>query len=223
VADRPFVIVDCEQGTPEWWSARLGRVTASEAHALLAKPRKGAEESVQRRDLRVRLALENVTGQPAGEMDAINSPDVRRGKELEPEARAMYEAHTGSLVQTVGMLHSKALPIGCSPDGIVGDFEGGLELKAPKPAVFLGYLRKPETFRAEYDAQILHSLFVSGLPWWDLCGYCPAMPEGSRLTIVRTYAKDVDLAAYELVVRTFLGEVAGEEQAIRDLVAREAA
>lgn len=215
MADRIFEVIDCEQRSPEWFQARSGIVTASEAGALLAKPKKGADESVQRRDLRVRLALERLTGMPLEDGEGYLNGDMRRGIELEADARAAYEAHTGALVLTVGMLRRLDLPIGCSPDGIVGDFAGGLELKCPKAAVHYSYLKAGDEVPSEYRAQILHSLFVSGLPYWDLAAYNPSFPESMRLHVVRTRRENVDLAGYEATVRTFLAEVEAEVEAIR--------
>lgn len=186
---------------------------------MFAKPRPGAKESVQRRDLQVRLALERITGQSGEDENGYVTGDRRRGIELESAARAAYEVRTGSLVEAVGLFRANDLPIGCSPDGIVGDFDGGVELKAPKPAIHLRYLVEPAELRAEYERQIAHSLFVSRLPWWDLVAFCPQFPEPARLVVVRTRLEDVDLTAYESTLRRFLGEVDEQEELIRQFLA----
>ena len=54
---------------------------------------------------------------------------------------------------------------------------------------------------------MLHSLYVTDLPWWDFCSYCPEMPEAKRLFRVRVHRGDVELDAYALAVQLFLGEV----------------
>ena len=54
-------ILTFAQGSPEWLEARLGLATASCFDAILAKG-KGSEEAVKRRDYRLRLVVERLTG-----------------------------------------------------------------------------------------------------------------------------------------------------------------
>jgi hypothetical protein len=213
---RLFTVVDCEQRTPEWFTARAGVLTASEARDMLAKPLKSGGEPACRRDLRVQKALELLTGKPAEESGFV-SFDMKRGAELEPEARGAYEASTGALVQSVGFLRHVSLPIGCSPDGIVGDYDGGLELKCPKQATHWGYWQLDGAVPADYKPQIVHSLLVSGLPWWDFGSYHPDFPEPLRLYRVRVIREDIakELVAHEMIVTMFWREVQRELDAMR--------
>lgn len=213
-----FTVIDCEQRSELWRMAHVGLVTSAVASDMLAKPRKGASESVQRRNLRVRLALERLTGHPC-EDNGYLSADMKRGIELEPEAVAAYEALTGDLVQSVGFLRHCELPIGCSPDGIVGDYDGGLELKCPIASTHWEYLRLAGEMPAEYVPQVTHSLFVTDLPWWDFASFHPAFPEPLRLYRVRVSRDKVDLKAYALAFSLFWSEVDRELDAMRSMVA----
>jgi hypothetical protein len=212
-----FTVIDCEQRTREWYQARAGVLTASEAADMLAKPLKSGGEPACRRDLRVRKALEQLTGKPAEENSFV-SFDMKRGADMEPEAFGAYEAETGCLTRRVGFLRHVTLPIGCSPDGIVGDFDGGLELKCPKQATHWGYLQLGGTLPADYLPQITHSLLVSGLPWWDFASYHPDFPEPLRLYRVRVAREQVDLKAYELAVQMFWSEIGAALDAMRALI-----
>jgi hypothetical protein len=212
-----FTVVECEQRTPAWFAARAGVLTASEACDMLAKPLKSGGEPACRRDLRVRKALERLTGKPAEESSFV-SFDMKRGAEMEPEAFGFYEAETGLLVRSVGFLRHNSLPVGCSPDGIVGDFDGGLELKCPKQATHWNYLRLGGALPADYAPQITHSLLTSGLPWWDFASYHPDFPESGRLYRVRVKREDVDLKAYELAAQMFWSEVERELDAMLALM-----
>lgn len=205
--------VDCDQRSDEWFAARAGRLTGSCAHIIYAKPRKGSPESVQRRDLRVALALERLTGKTLEETEYLGR-DVERGVEREAEARAAYEARTGRLVATVGFLAHPELMIGVSPDGLVD--EGGLELKCPKPAIQLQRIRE-NVVPEDYTYQILHGLFVTGLPWWEFVSYCPALPAPLDLFIKRVTATDAELKAHALAVALFLSEVEQEQTRIDGL------
>jgi len=58
-----FTIIDAPQRSPEWYAARCGRLTGSAAGDMLARL-KGNGEAAARRDLRMRLVLEILTGLP---------------------------------------------------------------------------------------------------------------------------------------------------------------
>ena len=214
-------VVECEQRTPAWFAARAGILTATGASDMLAKPLKSGGEPACRRDLRVQLALERLTGQPAEEPGFVSAA-MQRGTDMENEARAAYEAVTGTLVQEVGFVRRTDLPVGCSPDGIVGELDGGVEIKCPKSATHLGYWRNPGVVPAEYIAQVTHALYVTGAPWWDFVSYDPRFPEPLRLFIVRVRREDVDLEAYQTDVLRFLASVAVEFDEIAALVTKAA-
>lgn len=213
----PYTVVDCDQRSETWFSERSGRVTGSVAADMMAKLKKGGE-AAGRRNLRVRLALERVVGQPME--DSYVSKEMQRGIDLEPEALAAYEAATGAFVRPVGFVRRDDLMVGCSPDGVIGDFDGLVEVKCPNMATHLDYLRLKGDVPAEYRWQLLHALWTTGAPWIDFVSYDPRFPEHLRLYLVRFSAKPEELAAYELDVRLFLDEVAKEEQDIRALLAR---
>lgn len=204
-----FTVIECDQRTEAWYAARVGLLTASEAQAMLSRPQKKGEiETKGKRDLRRRLALELLTGAPVDAAeDHYVSPWMQRGIDREQEAVAAYEARFGELVQPVGFIRHDTLPIGCSPDGIVGDFEGGLEAKCVKWSTQDDYHTLEAAIPPEYAAQITHSLFVTDLPFWDFCSYCPEMPVGGQLYRVRVMRADVDLDAYALAFNLFWSEV----------------
>jgi hypothetical protein len=209
-----FTVLDCEQRSPEWFAARVGRLTATGAAAMLSRPRKGStEETAGKRELRLRLALESVRGVAIDE-DGFESEYMRRGRAREAGGVDTYEVVTGSLVQPVGFLAHDTLPIGCSPDGIVGDFEGGLELKSPKFTTHWEWIQKG-TLPSEYAPQILHSLYVTDLPWWDFCSYCEEFDGAARLFRVRVTRESVDLDGYALALSLFLSEVDAVKAALQ--------
>lgn len=216
---RPFTIIDAPQRSEPWFKARAGRLTGSVAADIAATLKSGGEPA-GRRDLRTRLALERLTGRSLE--DDYQNADMRRGVELEPEALAMYEAATGNLVQTTGFLSHNELLIGCSLDGHIGDFAGILELKAPRPANHLKYLRGG-VLPSEHRYQIVHNQFVSGAAFADFCSYCPDFPEPLRLFRVRVERDDAEIKAYGLLVRLFLQEVEKELAEIEKLAGAVAA
>jgi hypothetical protein len=215
VMSRAFTIIEAEQRSPEWFAARAGRLTGSVA-ADIAATLKGGGEPASRRDLRTRLVLERLCGRPLE--DEYENFDMRRGRELEPLALAAYEVETGNLVSQTGFLSHNELLIGCSLDGHVGDFDGIVELKAPRPANHLKYI-KAGVLPPEHRYQIVHNLFVTGAAWADFCSFSPDFPEPLRLFRRRVTRDEKEIAAYELLVRMFLGEVQREYDEIETLAA----
>lgn len=203
-----MIVVDVPQRSPEWFQARLGRLTASDAkHALNFL--KGGNESAARRDLRMRLVCERLTGQ--SQADDYTNADMARGVELEPEARAAYEAEAGVLVESVGFVQHDTLMAGGSPDGMVNGWEGLIEIKCPRPANHVRLLREGG-IPYEHKPQLAHLLWLTGARWIDFVSYCPQLPERMRLYVARMCpsveeSASVNLAEHERYVTRFLQEV----------------
>src|SRR5678810_58748 len=134
---RKFVVIDADQRSPEWFAARLGRLTGSRAVDMLATIKSG--EAAARRDLRMQLVCERLTS--VLQEEAFVNAAMQRGIDCEPLARDLYERQTGCFMQATGFLAHTEYMAGCSLDGHVGEFEGIVELKCPKSATHLKYLR----------------------------------------------------------------------------------
>ncbi len=210
---KPFAIIDCAQGTPDWLQARAGRATASRAKHIVAKGR-GSEESTQRRDYRMQLVLERLVGRPME--DPFVNDDMARGTALEPEARSAYEVATGQIVNVVGFVAHTELPIGCSPDGVLGEWEGLVQFKCPKSATHMRYLREA-VVPPDYVPQLQHEVFVTGAHYIDFVSYDPRFPEELQLFVVRVEREKLDLGGYEKALRAFLADVEKDMAAIEHL------
>lgn len=198
-----------DQRSDEWYQARLGRLTGSAAGEMLATIKSG--EAAARRDLRVRLVVERLTGQP--QEDGYTNAWMQRGIDKEPDALAAYEALTGSMAWPVGFLAHDDLMAGCSPDGLVNDGKGVLELKCPKSATHLSYL-KASQIPSLYMPQLTHNLWITGADWADFVSFDDRFQSELQIVHMRLHASDVDLSAYELTVRLFLAEVDKEVEAL---------
>jgi hypothetical protein len=157
-----FHIIEHEQRSPEWFLARAGRLTGSRASDVLAKIKTG--EAAARRDYRLQLAAERLTGLPQ-ESDFVNAA-MQRGIDCEPIAFAAYEAATGEMVRRTGFICASEQMIGCSLDGDVSDFAGIIELKCPKTATHISYL-KAGCMPPAHIPQLTHNLWVTGAEWCD--------------------------------------------------------
>jgi len=208
----PFTVIQADQRSPEWFQARLGRLTGSRAADMLAVIKSG--EAAARRDLRVQLVCERLT-QTLQEEAFVNAV-MQRGIDLEPAAFAAYEALTGSVARTTGFLAHNELAIGCSLDGHVGDFDGIVELKCPKSATHLAYLRAG-VLPTAYVPQVMHNLWVTGAAWCDFLSFDDRFPPGLQTFLVRVERSALDLESYVAKATTFLAEVQAEVDAMRTI------
>jgi hypothetical protein len=217
IAERRFLIADMPQRSPEWFAARCGRLTSSDVAKIFMEGRKKGDESATKRDLRIRLACERLTGVSQDDGGEYRNAYMQRGVEREGDARLAYEAYSGRVVQEVGLLTLPDLHVGCSLDGYVGDYEGIVELKCPKTATHLEYLRTvgaPD----DYLPQIRHQLWISGAAWCDFVSFDDRLPDKLQLVVRRMRREDADLPAHELAVRGFLSEIEREIASIQALM-----
>lgn len=211
-------VIDCEQRTEAWFSARLGRMTSTMADDVLAVRRDGKPSAGRRRAL-TQLVLERVTGK--SQEPRFFSQSMQNGQEREVDARELYEAQTGVLVQQTGFLQHPELMAGCSLDGHVGDFDLITEFKSPEPHTHFEYVMTG-AIPLEYQRQVLHALWLSGAKWCDWMSYHPDFPEPLRAKIVRVFRNEAEIASHELNVRLFLREVDEAVERVKALMERAA-
>lgn len=209
-----------EQGSAEWFELRRGLATGSHFADVMATGRGGAE-STGRRNYRMRLALEIVTGKVAKSLFSGNA-HTERGKELEPFARMAYESITGHIVEEVPFIKHKYLGCGVSPDGLVSK-EGMVEFKCPIPSIHWEYLQLDGQPPAEYKWQVYGEMWVAERKWNDFVSYCEDMPEALQTHITRVKWDDKIIAELEAGVSKFLADVRVTVKEIQELATQKAA
>lgn len=163
-----IVVTDFAQGSPEWFAARAGVLSASVLDQVVTST---GEPSKQARKLALTLAGERVIG---AKPDTYQSPAMARGMEMEAEAREFYSLITDHDVAEVGLVYQDdTRRVCCSPDGLVG--EGGLEIKCPALHTAVDYLLRGQ-LPAEYVQQVQGSMWITEAPWWDFLSYFPGLP-----------------------------------------------
>lgn len=216
-----MIVHTCDQRSAEWFALRTGRLTGSVAGDMLATL-KGKGEPACKRDLRLRLALERLTGVPLEDGDGYVSPAMQRGIDKEAAAIAAYEAQTGNLVRRTGFITHDSLLAGCSLDGDVDDCTGVIEVKCPKAATHLSYVQYGGIPPAHL-AQVTHNVWLTGAEWCDFVSYDDRFPSDLALFVVRVTRAALEPTVYELALRLFLSEVDAEVAAIDALRAAKAA
>lgn len=158
----------CEQGSAQWVTERVGKITASRMSDVMNRLKSGGE-GADRRNYRIELVTELLTGRAN---EHYVSPDMERGTELEPMARSLYELEKQSLVQEVGfVLHPTLDFMGASPDGLVGK-DGGIEIKAPRDTTFVRWIKEGVVPFA-HRPQMYANMLCCEREWWDFCGFSP--------------------------------------------------
>lgn len=167
------IFYDCEQGTPEWFAARRGRITSSKMADVLRMSKAYARDIRKQRDGHI--------------PDHIDAPALRWGTECEPMAAAAYELSTGVDTVKAGFyVHDEMDFLGGSPDPLV--VGGGFtEIKCPyNPENHINTIllqKVPE----KHIPQIQTNLILTGEPWCDFISFDPRQPVGRDIFIKRVF------------------------------------
>lgn len=189
-----------EQGTEEWFAARLGRVTASRVNDIVARTKTGY--SASRDNYLAQLVCERLTGKGA---ESFSNAAMAHGTETEPLARAAYEMANSVLVDEVGFIQHPTLMAGASPDGMVGQ-DGLIEIKCPQTNTHIDTLLSGK-IPSKYKAQMTWQMLCTGRKWCDFISFDPRLPQELQMFVQR-YPYDVEYAnQLENEVRLFLAEV----------------
>jgi putative phage-type endonuclease len=190
-----------DQRTPEWFSARLGKVTASRIADIIAKTKTGY--SASRANYMAEMICERLTGMQGA---SYSNAAMAWGTETEPMARAAYEGAAGSLVIETGFVpHASIEMSGASPDGLVGD-DGLVEIKCPMTATHIETLLG-QSVPAKYVTQMQWQMACTGRKWCDFVSFDPRMPENMQIFVKRVGRDEVLIASLETEVIQFLKEL----------------
>ena len=203
------------QGSEEWFKSRLGKATASRIADILAKTKSGY--STSRENYCVELALERITGT---RQEFYQNDAMKWGTETEPLSRAAYEAHTGAIVDEVGMIdHPTIAMAGASPDGCI-DADGLIEIKCPNSATHMKTLlsKKPDS---KYITQMTWQMACTGRKYCEFVSFDPRFPTHLQLFVTRVDRDDKAVSDMEAEVIKFLDEVDAMVQQLNNM--REAA
>jgi len=197
-------VYDCEQGSEEWFRARMGIPTASEFATVMAKG-KGSSPSKTRRTYMLKLLGERLTEEP---MDTYSNHHMERGKIMEAEAADAYQLIADTDCSKVGFIRNGDK--GASPDLMAGS-NGVVEIKSKLPHILLDILFS-EQMPPEHMAQVQGQIWVAEREWCDFVCYWPKL----RTFVKRVYRD-------EKYINQLAGEVARFNDELRELELRYAA
>lgn len=197
-----------DQRTEDWFTARLGKATASRFKDVMLTIRSG--EAAGRKNYRAELVAERLTGTKE---EGFTSAPMQWGIEWEETARLRYELATGNIVEECGFFTHDTLQAGASPDGLV-NHDGVLEIKCPNTATHIETL-KTQRVPYQYYWQVVGQMWITGRQWCDFVSFDPRMPENAQYFCKRVDRMEEDIEKLQSAVREFLIEVDQEEQFIK--------
>lgn len=201
------------QRSEAWYDERCGSLTGSIFADVFARSKRDGKPLKAYYDLIDRLIAERATGIPTW---TPTTAAMQWGIDHEDEARDLYEAETGSIVEPVGFVpHPDVLWLGASPDGLIGT-DGILEIKCPATTTHLRRI-KAGVVPEEYKPQMLLEMLCTGRKWADYVDYDPRLTgrfEHLRLWTIRYEPTAEELQAALDAACEFLAIVDDEVQAM---------
>lgn len=169
-----YLILNHEQGSPQWHKARLGKVTASIFSSIITKTGKQSASI----DMVVNRAVaELIKGETD---DFFLSEAMIRGSELEDEAFNFFNFSKDLNLKKVGFAQSvgedgQLMYFGCSADGLAVPEGYGGEFKCPSAHTHLAYLAA-EALPDAYKQQVQGTMELLGLERYFFGSYHPGFP-----------------------------------------------
>jgi putative phage-type endonuclease len=190
-----------DQGSEEWFTIRIGKVTASRVADVIAKTKTGY--SASRDNYMAQLICERLTGLKS---ESFTNAAMQHGTDTEPLARAAYEALHDVLVDEVGFVpHPTIEMAGASPDGLVGD-DGLLEIKCPNTATHIETLIS-KVVPSKYNTQMQFQMACTGRKWCDFVSFDNRLPEMFQLFVTRVPRDEVFIRLIESEIVQFIAEL----------------
>lgn len=220
---------DIIQGSLQWHTLRLGRITSTTAHALMSKARKAGDMSSALKSEFYRIKAErNLTDEckadPSDylERTAISSAAMEWGKAYENRAREVHAFATDLSASEVGFVtHDQYSDYwGDSVDGLLtdtatGEIVGCLEIKCPKTATFQEYYDRlivdKEPLKAvepKYYWQVINHLSVCNfVNFCDFVIFDPMHRKGYAYVRFNRSEVQEDIDALTEAVKEFIGKL----------------
>lgn len=208
-----MILIQCEQGTPEWHQARAGVITCSKFRDATEKTAKGLR-TAKSTLYSAQVAVEIVSGEPGEEV--FNSWQMKRGTELEPAARLEYESLTGNFAAESGVVLTDDRKFGYSTDGFVGA-DGLIEIKCLASAEKIIDMWRTGDM-SEYMHQMQGGMWITGRKYCDFVMYCPQLEKIGKQIFYRRVERneafieklEKDLVEFEKCVQADVLALVGE-------------
>lgn len=214
-----FVVHDVPQGEDEWFRVRAGVITASMfgvARSTLSRGKGAGQPTAAARKYAFQLALERLAGGPVNGSQ-FETWQMRRGRELEPQARALHAFQYDLAVEPAGFVTTPCGRFGCSADGFF-EPDGGAEYKCFTDADKVREIVLDGDPSVAMD-QMQGGLAITGRSVWHLGLYCPDLwMVGRELTVIPAERDEAfiaalwdDLRRFDALVEEYAARLRGDD------------
>lgn len=163
---------DLIQGTPEWYAARCGILTASEMKHIITPAKLQYASNDKERAHLYELVAQRITKYV--EPHYI-SDDMMRGKDDEVDAKVQYEKKHGRVTDMGFITNDRwGFTLGYSPDGLFGD-DLQIEIKGRRQKYQIETIIA-DAMPDEFKIQAQTGLLVSERPAVEFISYCGGLP-----------------------------------------------
>lgn len=187
-------LIEVAQNSKEWRAWRDKGLGASVAGTIMGCNPYGSK---------FELALELTGACERAAPNEFAAAAMRRGTELEPQARELVEKELGIAFPSICAEHDDYPFIRASPDGFNADHNHGLEIKCPGKEAHAAAI-KGAALEAEgkygglvipkhYYAQVMQQMLVTGAPKWTYASWDGKSAETVKVTILRDDAYIAEL------------------------------
>jgi hypothetical protein len=187
-----MIICASPQGTKQWMDDRAGAITGSMFSECRKRLKSGQNKggfTSAANQYAFSLAIERLSKESLDD-EVYQTWQLRRGRELEPEARLAHEQRKSILVEQVGFIKTEDGLFGCSLDGLIGD-DGVSEYKCfVSPASLMPILLENDL--SECMDQIQGGMWITGRKYAHFVLYCPALKSVNKHLTIFEVARDDD-------------------------------
>lgn len=167
-------LIGAEQRSEAWFNAKLGVLSASHAHEIVA----GVVT-----DKRMTYIAKLVAQIATGLHDELTSKQMDWGLQNEDAARAYYEfAHDTKITQMPFIFKDTSFREGCSPDGLVSSILG-TEIKCPYDSANFVKFSVAGDIKPEWRWQTQFQMRVMDCGLWDMSMFDPRMKKNPMKTV----------------------------------------
>lgn len=182
---------DLTQGTPEWFAARCGLLTASEMDKIITPKKLEFSNSDTMRKHAYELAAQRINQYVE---PTYVSDKMLRGKEEEERIRKCYSEKYAPVKQVGFVTNDKwGFTLGVSPDGLVGE-DGTIEGKSRDQKFQVEQICTDE-MDVEFRLQVQTALLVTERKWCDFVSFNNGMPMFTKRILPDHAVQDAILQA----------------------------
>lgn len=205
-----------------WEKKRLGMITCSAISSLITPAK--LQLSAGAHDYALKLAAERIKGVAE---ETPTTFDMERGIALEDEARFLYSQNYAP-VEEVGFIEYEAeyFRLGYSPDGLIINQNGAIEIKCPQAKGHLATLIDGE-IAGGYMLQMQAGMLAGGLDFVDFVSYNegliikPIRIERNNEAIAKIIEACTDLETKISQIVSKYYEIANDAKSVKTKIAKD--